>query len=193
MNLEGSLMRTTPKEPSYRFLWSHNLVAKAAAKYNTRREFKESCAGGYGYACRNGILDLVCSHMLPPKRPIKWSKDTLIERAKNYDNPYEFRKYEPAAYRASKKIGCYGELIGHMKSKGSKHIKPYKPLKKLPAFKRDELKYLNKARSHIGLKPLRIKIRKCISCGTNFESIEARTCGCLTATGPVTRFDPLVS
>lgn len=36
----------------------------------------------------------------------------------------------------------------------------------------------NQARAYLGLPLLKIKIRKCVSCGSLFESIEERTCGC---------------
>jgi len=38
---------------------------------------------------------------------------------------------------------------------------------------------MNKARKLAGLKPLEIKVRKCLGCGRSFESIGNRFCGCL--------------
>ena len=38
---------------------------------------------------------------------------------------------------------------------------------------------INEAREAIGLKPLKVKKRNCLKCGTEFESLGERTCGCL--------------
>ena len=36
----------------------------------------------------------------------------------------------------------------------------------------------SEARVRVGLPALKVKTRKCISCGSLFESVEERTCGC---------------
>ena len=49
-----------------------------------------------------------------------------------------------------------------------------------PKIKEIELK--NHARKLAGLSPIRVKVRKCIACNSNFESAGNRTCGCQSRT-----------
>ena len=53
-----------------------------------------------------------------------------------------------------------------------------KPLKKMCKMTIKELEATSKSRESIGLKPLKIKIRSCILCQKDSESIEDRPCGC---------------
>lgn len=49
------------------------------------------------------------------------------------------------------------------------------------AIRQDHIKDLsaqNEARTRLGLAALKIRVRRCISCKSLFESLEARTCGC---------------
>lgn len=38
---------------------------------------------------------------------------------------------------------------------------------------------INEARLAIGLRPIKMKQRKCLKCGSSFQSLGERTCGCL--------------
>ena len=172
-----------------RFLWNDTLVAREASKYRTRKEFKAFASGAYGYAQRNGLLDTVCEHMPEPKPMIIWSFEVLKNIASKYDNVSDFRVFEPTAYRASKRIGLYEQVVENIKDKSGK---PRKALKKLAFYKKLDLDSLNETRLQVGLKPLKIRIRKCLVCGLEFESIEARTCGCV-GRETTTRFDPLLN
>jgi hypothetical protein len=51
-------------------------------------------------------------------------------------------------------------------------------VKKLPPSVLKEIELKNHARKLAGLSPIRVKVRKCIACNSNFESAGNRTCGC---------------
>jgi hypothetical protein len=51
-------------------------------------------------------------------------------------------------------------------------------VKKIRAGATRDLDKINKARVSAGLKPLVVKVRRCLICKCLFESLEQRTCGC---------------
>jgi hypothetical protein len=53
-------------------------------------------------------------------------------------------------------------------------------VKKLPPSVVKDIELKNHARRLANLSPIRIRVRRCISCGTLFESAGNRTCGCNT-------------
>lgn len=55
----------------------------------------------------------------------------------------------------------------------------------LPSSVHKEVTLMNRARELAGLSPIIVKIRRCISCGTLFESVGHRTCGCVPMTSGV--------
>ena len=55
-------------------------------------------------------------------------------------------------------------------------------VKKLPPSMVKEIELKNHARKLAGLSPIRVKVRKCIACNSNFESAGNRTCGCQSRT-----------
>lgn len=46
-----------------RFIWTNELIAEEAKKYELRGDFQKYSRGAYSSAWRKGILDAVCSHM----------------------------------------------------------------------------------------------------------------------------------
>lgn len=55
-------------------------------------------------------------------------------------------------------------------------------VKRLPPSVVKEIELKNHARKLAGLSPIKVKIRKCIACSTQFESAGNRTCGCQSRT-----------
>ena len=53
-------------------------------------------------------------------------------------------------------------------------------VKRLPPSVVKDIELKNHARRLANLSPIRIKVRTCISCSTQFESPGNRTCGCNT-------------
>lgn len=56
---------------------------------------------------------------------------------------------------------------------------PLPPPKPLPINVAIDIRLKNQARKECGLKPIEIKVRKCLACGFRFESAGNRTCGCV--------------
>jgi hypothetical protein len=57
---------------------------------------------------------------------------------------------------------------------------PSNKVKRLPPSVVKDIELKNHARKLASLSPIKIKIRRCISCNTIFESAGNRTCGCNT-------------
>lgn len=55
-------------------------------------------------------------------------------------------------------------------------------VKRLPPSVVKDIEQKNVARRLAGLSPIVIKVRRCISCGSKFESAGNRTCGCSSRT-----------
>lgn len=55
-------------------------------------------------------------------------------------------------------------------------------LKTLPPSVVKDIEQKNVARRLAGLSPIVIKVRRCIACGSKFESAGNRTCGCSSRT-----------
>jgi hypothetical protein len=100
-----------------RKLWTLETAKQEAIKYKTRTELLKNALTCYRFAVKNNCLDEICSHMpenalygMPPPNK-KWTKETIFEESKKYENRYEFKKYNPSAYNAAKKSGllsvCY--------------------------------------------------------------------------------------
>jgi hypothetical protein len=53
-------------------------------------------------------------------------------------------------------------------------------IKRLPPSVVKDIELKNHARRLASLSPIKIKVRRCISCGALFESAGNRTCGCNT-------------
>lgn len=161
--------------PKNRIIWTESSVIQEALKYSSRRDFRQFAAGAYAFASRENILDKVCSHMTKAVAPTKWDEVTLKREAQKYKTTHEFRKNDSNAYSAAKKKGILEYVCSHMEAHKNARKKP---LKKLSAVARSELKEINEGRIKIGFKPLEVKVRTCIVCRVDFESTGDRTCGC---------------
>ncbi|MFW7378526.1 MAG: hypothetical protein ACOH5I_06960 [Oligoflexus sp.] len=52
-------------------------------------------------------------------------------------------------------------------------------VKFLPTTEKRELQDHNEARRLVGLPSIQVKVRHCLACGSPFESIAKRNCGCM--------------
>lgn len=66
----------------------------------------------------------------------------------------------------------------------SKNEKKVRTFKKLPMHLRKAVTNQNKARAACGLAPLTVSIRSCLVCGSKFESVGNRLCGCIPRKAP---------
>ncbi|MBP9706947.1 MAG: hypothetical protein KBD78_04835 [Oligoflexales bacterium] len=63
---------------------------------------------------------------------------------------------------------------------GLTHEKFNNRVKTLPPSVVKDIELKNNARRLANLTPIKIRVRRCIACGTMFESAGNRTCGCNT-------------
>lgn len=91
--------------------WTLDFLLQEALKYKTRNEFYKKNIGAYSSAHKQGLIDVVCSHM--PK-PIKWDKNSLTEEAKKYSTRTEFSIKNQSAYCKAKKLKLLDIICSHM-------------------------------------------------------------------------------
>ena len=101
-------------------------IQASANKYSRRGAFKKGDPSAYAFACRKGILDLVCSHMELPKTQA-YSDEELQEEALKYLSKNEFQTKNQSAYRVACKKGLLEKICSHMEPS------------KLEAYKLEEL------------------------------------------------------
>ena len=173
--------------PKNKKMWTEETVREEALKYSSRRDFRQLAVGAYAFASRENMLDEICTHMIKVVASQKRDEDSLKAAAQEYTTLTEFRKHDSNAYNAARKKGILEYVCSHMEGhEGARK----KPLKKLCKMTKRELEKANEGRVKIGLKPLEIKIRTCLVCKKEFESIGDRTCGCSKAsTARLTGFD----
>lgn len=110
--------------------WTKEYIIELAKGYNHKVDFTKDYNGPYLYASRRGWWDEICSHMVP-KCGVKlgesiWTKDKIIELAKNYETKTEFNQGKKkdsnftdykAKYAASiaRDNGWWEEVCSHMK------------------------------------------------------------------------------
>lgn len=107
----------TPKkkhEKAKKFIWTNELIAEEAKKYNTRKEFSKNSPSAYSCASKKRILDTVCSHMLLLQRR-KWTKSEAQKEALRYETRGDFGKYSNACYIVSARNGWLDDICNHMK------------------------------------------------------------------------------
>jgi len=69
-----------------------------AKKYTGRREFSLKDPGAYKTACRKGVLDSICQHMIKTY-PVKHSSEYLLAELKKYKRLSELREQAPRMYQ----------------------------------------------------------------------------------------------
>ena len=166
-------------------MWTEDTVREEALKYSSRRDFRQLAVGAYAFARRENILDEICVHMIKIVAPQTWDEHSLRSIAQEYKTLTEFRKHDSNAYNAARKRGILEYVCSHME--GHKNARK-KPLKRLSAHAKSELKEVNKTRVSMGMKPIEIKIRACLVCKIDFESTGSRTCGCSKDHMPLASF-----
>jgi hypothetical protein len=98
----------------------------SAKKYKRRGHFQVQDKNNYMLAYDYGILDLVCSHMEPKHKNLKWDLKSLKKEAKKYKRRGEFQKKSRSAYITAYVGGLLDEVCAHMP-----YTEPNKPNKDL--------------------------------------------------------------
>ncbi len=91
--------------------WTKDLLAAEAAKYTTIKDFRKNSPGAYQTADNKGLLPVVGSHLKRVKRPNgSWTPKTVLEEAKKEKTLQDFRKNNPSAYDAARKLKMTAKL-----------------------------------------------------------------------------------
>ncbi len=108
-----------------RFIWTEKLLIEAAAKYESKTEFKSAHPSGYAAARRMGLLNLVCAHMKAKiKPPGYWQKiENLKSEARKYRTRSDFAMQSQGAYTIAKRLGVLDEICGHMSLQGNRYFR----------------------------------------------------------------------
>jgi len=98
--------------------WTKETCHIEALKYTSRSEFCTNSHGAYNWGLRKGILDEICAHMIPIKKPSGyWTKERCYEVALKYKTKNEFIINEKSAYWAAREYGWYDEINSHFVSR----------------------------------------------------------------------------
>src|ERR1700687_181045 len=101
--------------------WTFYSLLQEAKKYNSKIEFQKKNHGAYESARIKGILNEICSHMIPTSilraapRPNsrKWTKENLFRLAHEYSTRSKFKADNSGAYKAAVKLGILNEICSH--------------------------------------------------------------------------------
>jgi hypothetical protein len=105
--------------------WTLDKLKAEASKYTRRVDFQQKSCGAYLSARRQGLLDLLCSHMQEPATK-PFSEEEILEIAKKFKTRTEFQKNSKAYAAAYAKGKDFLDLVcSHMIStkKITKHTK----------------------------------------------------------------------
>ena len=73
----GLVPPSMPRGKKPQGFWTKEQIAKTAAKFKTRSEFRKAEPSAYSIAGTSGWLDEVCAHMLPRSRPLALQSSRL--------------------------------------------------------------------------------------------------------------------
>ena len=85
-----------------RRIYTDELLAAEAAKYDRRVDFKTKSPKHYDAACAQGILDKVCLHMRSINKKSHWNKETCIQFALTCKDQTDCAKANNGAYEAAR-------------------------------------------------------------------------------------------
>ncbi len=106
--------------------WDKSNISLAAKECSTLLEFKERYSSAYALCLRNGwsylLDDLIRAYSVPHGH---WCvKENVKIAAKKYNTRSEFAKSEDsAAYNSAAKNGWIDEVCGHMRQRGTRHLR----------------------------------------------------------------------
>ena len=94
--------------------WTFERCHKAASKYQSRKDFKKNDGSAYSTAVRNSWIEQICTHMVKPILPIKWTYEKLSEEAKKYKTKKDFKLFSHSAYVTAVRNGVLDDICCHM-------------------------------------------------------------------------------
>ncbi len=112
-----------------------------ALKYSSRSDFQKYSSPVYQRAYKQGWLNDVCAHMMPPQ--LSNSLENCQAIASMYATETELRKCSPTHYLRARKQGWLGELAPFYTTKGHSLYDCIKAAKKVSTMKEFMLRYPN--------------------------------------------------
>lgn len=112
--LADALQRRLPEWiPQKAFLWTDSALQKEALKYKTKVDFLRGNQRAHHAATRHGILDHICKHMVPLKRP-RITLEIALSESLKFRTKSSFEKGSPGAYKFVVKHGIIDKACKHM-------------------------------------------------------------------------------
>ena len=97
--------------------WNGEKIKNISLKYNDLSKFRKEQKGAYIYACRNGIVDEITSHMTRKiKQSGHWTKENCASEAAKYLFRTQFMRKSGSAYNVALANGWLDEICSHMSS-----------------------------------------------------------------------------
>ena len=101
--------------PKKRKIWTYEELVSEAQKFKSLKEWRTESKSSYSAATKKGVLDALTQHMVRLIKPNGyWTKERVIEDAKNYNSRSEWRNKSSAAATMAKRNGWYEEATSHM-------------------------------------------------------------------------------
>ena len=94
--------------------FDEDTVLEEAKKYKTRSEWMKSSSKTYRFALAHGLANIATKHMTFITEHGKWTKDKIIESAKQYTKQSEWRANQSSAYAIAHRKGWLAEATSHM-------------------------------------------------------------------------------
>jgi len=133
-----------------RVKWSLELLCAEALKYSTRNEFYKNSTSAYSSACRRGLIDEVCGHMVTGIKT-KWTEVAITIEASKYNKRGKFKKGCRNAYNAARRCGVLDKVCSHMIPSTLNML--FTSLRNVPGvyelIHNNEIVYIGKATKHL--------------------------------------------
>jgi hypothetical protein len=115
----------SPEEVAFtvvRYKFDIQSLTEIAKNFVSRTEFKRGNEPAYNFACRHGLIDEVCVHMMSKSEAqarslTKWTKERVLASAKKYRTARDWSKGEGSAYNAARKNSWLQEASAHFLSR----------------------------------------------------------------------------
>lgn len=109
-----------------RYKFDLHSLKEISKKFGSRADFKRGNQPAYNFACRHGLIDEVCVHMISKSEAqtralTKWTKERVVESAKKYKTSREWATGQGSAYNAARKNGWLREASAHFPKYISSH------------------------------------------------------------------------
>ena len=94
--------------------FDEDTVLEEAKKYKTRSEWMKASSKTYRFALAHGLAEIATRHMTFITEHGKWTKEKIIESAKQYTKQSDWRANESSAYAIAHRKGWLIEATAHM-------------------------------------------------------------------------------